>query len=161
VGKRTAPNAGSMTRPTIAAMTRRAAEGEIRCAGRDFEPFSGQEYRSAPRCENVAEFHWTFRDGSFHQVLCEYHAARANHLGSLTRVTPENPAVVTEAMAMEWGSQEESEQARESWKKRSLAAGGTVMSNGVIYHPDGTTTNPQRMSVREQMAAISEHATPK
>jgi hypothetical protein len=120
--------------------TRRAEEGKIRCAGRDFEPFSGVHYASAPRCENVAEFHWTFRDGTHHRVLCERHAANASRTGLLTRVTPANPATVTEQMVIEWGSPEESEEAKEAFWNRSLAEGSTMYQDGVLYHPDGTTS---------------------
>jgi hypothetical protein len=41
--------------------------------------------------------------------------------GVLTRVMPENPAVVTEWMVIEWGSPEDSDQAWES-SERLLAA---------------------------------------
>jgi hypothetical protein len=136
-------------------MTRPAVEGEIRCASRDYDPSTG-DYRSAPRCENVAEFHWTFRDGSAHQVLCEHHAVSHNRLGVLTRVTPENPAVVTEWMIVEWGSEEDADQAWENLKNRSNAEGRTVMRKGVIYHPDGTTTRTRPgMSFDEWKAALA------
>ena len=125
---------------TLIPMTRPAAEGEIRCASHDWEKYPDLSYGESPRCENVAEFHWTFRDGSDHQVFCEHHAAQHNRLGPLTRVTPDNPAVMTEWMVMMWGTPEESAAAGEAWRNRGLAEGRTVYQHGVRYDPDGTTS---------------------
>jgi hypothetical protein len=142
-----------MTRPIIEAVTRPAVDGEIRCAARNFDPLSGVEYRSSPRCENVAEFHWTLRDGSGHKVFCELHARNASRLGLLERVTADNLAVVTEWMIIDHGTPEDSKAAYEALWNRRLAEGHTMYRNGVLYHPDGTTSVfPPRMTDSEDEA---------
>jgi hypothetical protein len=45
-------------------------------------------------------------------------------------------------MVIEWGSPEESAAAREARWNRMLAEGHTMLRNGVVYHPDGTTSLP-------------------
>jgi len=120
-------------------MTRVARAGEIRCASVDYGGHPELPPKEKPRCENVAEFHWVFRDGTGHQVVCDHHARALSRIGHLERVTADNPAVVTEQMVIHWGSPEESAAASDAWFERSLAEGRIVHRDGLLYCPDGTT----------------------
>lgn len=91
------------------------------------------------RCPNVAEYHVAFRDGGWDQWVCGEHvrwwAQRGQILG---RTSESSPAFESDAMALEWGSPEESERAGEALKRNALEKGHGFLSGGIVYLPDGT-----------------------
>jgi hypothetical protein len=71
-----------------------------------------------------------------------------SRLGHLIRVTPENPAVMTEDMLIWWGTPEESEAAKTTFRDRCFAEGRAVLVHGVLHLPDGTTRTLRSSDLR-------------
>jgi hypothetical protein len=116
--------------------------GEVRC-NTNIAPIP-QGPSNRERCPNAAEFLVSNRrpeeTADNQQWVCGDHVSWWARSGTvLRRAAPENPPDETSMMLMNWGPPEVAQPLRQAWLAQALADDRTMISDGNVHVPDGTT----------------------